>query len=518
MATASASSASSVRAGGELGLRPGRDVRDEDRATHDLQAIAFAEHVLRAAQADALRAVAPGHRRLFGLVRVGPDLHPADVVRPGKDLLELGLVLEPRVDRGQGADVEGARRAIEADPVALLELGAGHAAVGLLAAVVDHQVARTGHAGLADLAGDDRGVRRRAATGRDDAFGHGHPMEVVRRRFDPDQDDLLAALDPFHRGIGVEHGPSDGRAGRGIEPVDDLLGVLEGGRVERRSKELVDVRRLDAPDRLLGRDDPLPDHVDGDLHGRRGGPLGRTRLEHVELAALDRELEVLHVPVVTLELLADAQELPVDRGHVRLHLADLRRGPDTGDDVLALGVGQVLTEEDLLAGVRVSGEGDTGPGVVAHVAEHHRHDVHGRAQVVGDLLVVAVVHGALAEPAREDRLDGQVQLVVRIAREVAAGVLADDRLELAGQRFEGGRIEVRVLGGAVGGLRGIEGVVEALALHVHDDPAEHLDEAPVRVPAEPIVAGQGDEAVQGLLVQAQVQDGVHHPRHRELGA
>ena len=35
----------------------------------------------------------------------------------------------------------------------------------------------------------------------------------------------------------------------------------------------------------------------------------RARLEHVELAALDRELEVLDVAVVLLELLADAQEL-----------------------------------------------------------------------------------------------------------------------------------------------------------------------------------------------------------------
>ena len=93
-----------------------------------------------------------------------------------------------------------------------------------------------------------------------------------------------------------------------------------------------------------------------------------------------------------------------------------------------------------------------------------------------------------------------------------------DRLELAGQRLERGRVEVRVLGGAVGLLGGVEGVVEALALHVHDDPPEHLDEAAVGVPAEPLVAGQGHEAVQRLLVEAQVEDRVHHPGHRELGA
>ena len=141
----------------------------------------------------------PGLGGLLGLVGVRPDPHPPDLVGPAQDLLELGLVLEPRLDRRQRADVQRAGRAVEADPVALLELGAGHVAVGLLAGVVDDEVGRAGHARLADLAGDDRGVRGRAAAGRDDALGHGHAVEVVGRGLDPDEDDLLAALDPLDR-------------------------------------------------------------------------------------------------------------------------------------------------------------------------------------------------------------------------------------------------------------------------------------------------------------------------------
>ena len=114
----------SVPPGGDLGLGPGRVHGDEDRAAHDLEAVALAEHVLGAAEADALRAVAPGLRGLLGLVGVGPDPHPADLVGPAEDLLELGLVLEPRLDGRQRAEVERARRAVEADPVAFLELGA----------------------------------------------------------------------------------------------------------------------------------------------------------------------------------------------------------------------------------------------------------------------------------------------------------------------------------------------------------------------------------------------------------
>src|SRR5207237_7573890 len=58
--------------------------------------------------------------------------------------------------------------------------------------------------------------------------------------------------------------------------------------------------------------------------------------------------------------------------------------------------------------------------------------------------------------------------------------------------------------------------VEPLGGDAHDDPAEHLDEPPVRVPAEPLVVREVDEAVERLLVETEIEDGIHHPRHREL--
>ena len=54
---------------------------------------------------------------------------------------------------------------------------------------------------------------------------------------------------------------------------------------------------------------PSSHHVDGDLQGRRRGALAVAGLQHLELALLDRELDVLHVAVVAFEPLADAVEL-----------------------------------------------------------------------------------------------------------------------------------------------------------------------------------------------------------------
>ena len=112
-------------AGSELDLGPGGLVRDEDGAPDDLQPLALAEHVLGAAEPDALRAVAEGLCGLLGLVRVGPDLEPADLVGPAEDLLELGLLLEAGGDGRQCGQEDLARGAVDADPVTLAEAQPG---------------------------------------------------------------------------------------------------------------------------------------------------------------------------------------------------------------------------------------------------------------------------------------------------------------------------------------------------------------------------------------------------------
>ena len=133
----------------------------------------------------------------------------------------------------------------------------------------------------------------------------------------------------------------------------------------------------------------LGDEVDGDLHHRLAGALAVARLQHEQLAVLDRELEVLHVAEVILEQLRDAHELGVRRRQLLRELGDRLGRADAGDDVLALRVGQELAVELGGAGRRVARERDAGRAVVAEVAEHHRLHVdrgaHRRRDVVACL-------------------------------------------------------------------------------------------------------------------------------------
>ena len=92
-------------------------------------------------------------------------------------------------------------------------------------------------------------------------------------------------------------------------------------RIEDRREELRQRLRLDHQHRVLRRDELLADEVGRDHDRRVAGALAAPRLQHVEVLVLDRELEVLDVPVVLLETRRDVAQLLVGLRHHLLELA-----------------------------------------------------------------------------------------------------------------------------------------------------------------------------------------------------
>ena len=84
-----------------------------------------------------------------------------------------------------------------------------------------------------------------------------------------------------------------------------------------------------------------------------------------------------------------------------------------------------------LARRRVAGEEDAGAGIRAPVAEDHRLDGHGRAQVIGDALALAVRAGPVAVPGAEDRLDRAPELQPGVLGRIGPDDVAEHRLEPA---------------------------------------------------------------------------------------
>ena len=235
--------------------------------------------------------------------------------------------------------------------------------------------------------------------GRDDA------VEVFGRGLGPNEYDLAPLLGQRFRLVGVEDRFARGGAGRGGQAFGEHCDIRFG--IHHRMEQLVQVLGRDTLDRLVLRDQTLLDQLHGDTHGRRAGALRAARLQHVQLAALERELDVLHVPEVLLQPRGDARELFEDLGEPpAIHLRDRLWRARAGDDVLALGVHEEIAVQDVLPAAAISCEGDAGAAVVAHVAVHHRHHVHRGAERVGNAVDLAVIHGAARVPAAEHGFDG----------------------------------------------------------------------------------------------------------------
>jgi hypothetical protein len=181
-----------------------------------------------------------------------------------------------------------------------------------------------------------------------------------------------------------------------------------------------------------------------------------------------------------------------------------------------LSVDQEVAVLALVARGRVAREPHAGARAFVAVPEDHRLDVDRGPEVVGDALASAVRDSARTVPRPEHGLDRPAQLIVGILREGISRVSPDNLLVGVGQIPEQLRRDARIRGGTRELLGRLEKCVELFTGNVQDDPRVHGDEAPVRVVGEALVAGLLGEAFHRVVVEAEVEDRVHHPRHREF--
>ena len=201
---------------------------------------------------------------------------------------------------------------------------------------------------------------------------------------------------------------------------------------------------------------------------------------------------------------------------------------DAGDNVLALGVNQKVAVELLGTVGRITREGDAGRRGIALVTKGHGLNVDGGAELVGNAMLFAVDAGALVHPAAKDGLDSKAQLELRVVREngltvgdlqlgVQGGldVVGEDALEGLDELLQvlGRKLGVDTDAGNQASLG--QGVLEQIGVDAHDDVGEHLDKAAVAVPGKARVLCLGDESLDGIVVEAQVENRVHHAGHGE---
>ncbi len=269
---------------------------------------------------------------------------------------------------------------------------------------------------------------------------------------------------------------------------------------------------------LVAGDEFLVRQFGGDGERGLGGALADAGLQHPQRAAFDGELDVAQIAVVGFQQAHVVAQLDEGLGVRMVECVQPDSVADAGDHVLALRVGQVVAVQTPAAGGRVAGEGDATAGVLAEVAEDHPLHVDGRAEVVADALATAIEPGAFTVPGLEDGPDRPLQLRCRALREVVAGLLVDQVLVRLDERSQVVRVQLKVVGRSPCLPEPGHDALEPFALQAHHGAAEHLDEAAVGVPGEALVPGDLGETQDGLVVQADVEDRLHHARHGEAGS
>ena len=173
-------------------------------------------------------------------------------------------------------------------------------------AMVDRDLARADDAGLAHAARDDRRVRGRSPARREDPGRRVHAGDVLGRGLLAHENDGLA----LRRHRDGRPAPSarsrpqaaPGPAGRPLPSSRPSLTAAAFSFVGKiGASSCTSCSGSTRATASSGVDQTLVDHVGRDAHGREARPLAVARLEQVELALLDRELEVLHVAEALLE-------------------------------------------------------------------------------------------------------------------------------------------------------------------------------------------------------------------------
>ena len=219
-----------------------------------------------------------------------------------------------------------------------------------------------------------------------------------------------------------------------------------------------------------------------------------------------------------LQPAGDLHELLVGFRHLLGEILNRLGIPDACDHILPLGVDEIFAHHLLIAGGGVAGERHAGPGVIAHIAENHGHDINSRAQVIRDALFLTVRDGALAHPGFEDGLGCQLELLVHILWKIEPDVLFECFLERGNKRLPvfGGHLRVELIPLIL--LVLCHRMLEDFVIQIENGRTEHFDQTAVRVPGKTRVSGQPGQAVNNFVVQTDVQDGIHHARHGELSA
>ena len=264
-------------------------------------------------------------------------------------------------------------------------------------------------------------------------------------------------------------------------------------------------------------------HFYGHTNGGGSGAFTVAALQHPEFAVFNGEFHILHIFVVSFQVIADVDQFLIQvrpfffqRSTVAFGSHRLRR-TNTGNNVFTLSIYQIFAVVNVFAGSRVTREANAGSAVVAGITEDHGLNVNGCTPVARNVVQFAVSNGAVNHPGAEYGADAGPQLIPGILRNDFAEFLADFFI-FVNQFFQifGGQIRIGLV--AFGFFHIFQSFFIEVQISAQNHVGEHLQETTVRVVGKSFGTGSFSQSFNGFIVQTEVQNRVHHARHGNAGA
>ena len=304
---------------------------------------------------------------------------------------------------------------------------------------------------------------------------------------------------------------SSGRCGKSF---GDGFVLFDFFGVKLRMEEIIQLFGFDLEQCFFFGAKTFFDEVNRYVDCRQSGTLAVTGLEHIEFAAFDRELHILHIFEVAFEFGGNFDKLRVNFGVGFFEVADGRRSTDPRNNVFALGVHQIFAVEVFVTVGGVTRKRNAGTRSFAHVAEYHRLNVNRGTPVAGDVVHAAIYDCAGVVPAAENGFDGADQLNLGILREVLALFLQIERFVTFDQFFQVVCGQFGVEFDALSFFDFVDDLFKEVFTDADNDVGVHLNESAIAVVSETGIVGQFGKAFDRHVVQTEVEDGVHHTGHR----
>ena len=208
---------------------------------------------------------------------------------------------------------------------------------------------------------------------------------------------------------------------------------------------------------------------------------------------------------------------------LRTNLRNLLWSTDTGYHIFTLCVDQVFTVEKVFTCTGITRETNTRCRSVTHITEYHSLYVYSCSPFIGYTFHLTIKDSTFVHPWIKYGTDSSPKLFVSTSREIFSGLFFHSGLELLHKFLQVCYFQFVIKLYSFWFFYFFNDCFERIdiflvrRLHAQNNVTVHLYKTTIRVPCKTGITSLADDTFHHLVIQTQIQNSIHHTRHRRTG-